>query len=288
MPRRASETGAERTSYPCDACVLRRVRCGTDRPCHECQKRGLECTSLRTRKKRGPKGGPRRATGDKVRTYQQDLRSVLKDTREVAENGRGRPDLGPHDPQDEGSKFRTRGSSSEPKVCDASYSVEKHNRNPVAAYCKFIEIFQHQLYSIWPVIDHQFLIARVTDYEDDFESYSLAAALCAAAISQLRLSEHSTSQDKVSSSSFALDAEYFKTRFDYREECSLSCLLTAFFLHMYYANANKMRTATMLLREAITFAHELELQHLDTLTNLEPEEKSLRVRVYWLLYITEM
>lgn len=123
--------------------------------------------------------------------------------------------------------------------------------------------------------------------QNDYETHALAAALCAATISQLRVEEHTNSRDSVSSLMFALDAEQLRTQYDYRENCSLPSLLAAFFLHMYYSNANKLRTAALLLREAITCAQTLELDRSDSLTALGSSEQSLRLRIYWLLFISE-
>lgn len=39
----------------CDACSVRKTRCGEARPCHHCVQNNLECTELRQRKKSGPK-----------------------------------------------------------------------------------------------------------------------------------------------------------------------------------------------------------------------------------------
>ena len=273
MERRSKCTPV-RISNPCDTCVLRRVKCDTERPCPECRKRGLECTSLRARKKRGPKG-PREATSASVRALISNL-TETPDRRQLslsAERG-------------EGANHQSRTSPS-PTSCAATEPSVASRQLPLSAYRQFIEIFRARLYPIWPVLSPDRLLSNMESDETDFETHSLAAALCAATISQLRLAEHTDSRDSVSSLAFALDAEQLRTQYDYRENGGLPSLLTAFFLHMYYANANKLRTAALFLREAITCAQTMRLGLSDTLIARESREQTLRLRIYWLLFISE-
>lgn len=310
---------AVRISNPCDSCVVRRVKCGVERPCHECRKRGLECTSLRARKKRGPKG-PRPSTSERARArlHQQRLAAALavngqseaalspsvtttspdNDDDEAAAGDR---DQGADDKHQSHQDASVRSSSSfrspPPPNCGMTCrSPEKHRRRriPLSAYYHFIDIFNTRLYPVWPVVSPDRLMANMAFNEDDHGTFALAAALCAATISQLRLPEHHTADSPahdtstISSHAFAREAERFRSAYDYREDCGLPSLLTAFFLHMYYSNANKLRTAALLLREAITCCHTLELHRSDTMTTLGSTEQSLRLRVYWLLFISEM
>ena len=282
-----TKCGGVRISNPCDTCVVRRVKCGVQRPCDECRKRGLECTSLRTRKKRGPKG-PRESTSERVRRKQQQQ-----------QGGSGDDPLPspPHTSFNDQQKTSLRGYPSDnvapvpnlSATCSQRLSsFDEPRRIPLSAYCKFFAIFRERLYPIWPVVFPDRLMGNMVLDDNDFESFGLAAALCSATISQLRLEEHTDSKDDISSLTFALEAERFRALYDYREKCEMPSLLTAFFLHMYYSNANKLRTATLLLREAITCAHVLQLQHIEGLSTSRSPERTLRVRVYWLLFISEM
>ncbi|OAL26040.1 hypothetical protein AYO22_04454 [Fonsecaea multimorphosa] len=67
----------------------------------------------------------------------------------------------------------------------------------------------------------------------------------------------------------------------------MSSLLTSFFLHIYYANADKLRTAGFYLRETLTYAHGLKLHQLDSYAGINLDEYQLRLRVYWILFISE-
>lgn len=127
-------------------------------------------------------------------------------------------------------------------------------------YRHFIGVFHDRIYAIWPVVNYANLLARLEGDPDDYEAYALGAALCASTIAQLRLPEHTLSCDATSSARFAQDCLHMRDLYDYRETYSLtSSILTPFFLHAYYANSGKPRTAGYFLREALTYVHALEL-----------------------------
>lgn len=259
MPR------VNRNSNPCDGCTLRRVKCEAGRPCYECKVRGIECTTLRARQKRGPKGGPRVKTRQKVEDFQRSIREAAQ--------GKGQGD-GESEP-----------ASSVPAVPAAP--PDRYGRLPLEEYCRVIEIFRRNVYAIWPVINSDDLPAKLRRDPDDYESWALAASLCASTIAQLRLEEHTTSLDTTSSLRFAHDCLKMREMYDYRESYSLSSVLIPFFLHVYYANSDKLRTAGYFLRESVTFVHALELGRPDTYAHLSERDQSLRLRLYWLLLVTE-
>ena len=120
-----------------------------------------------------------------------------------------------------------------------------------------------------------------------FESYALAAATCSAAIAQLRLPEHAPDFTPVSSRTFAQEAQLLRTCFDYRERPTLDALLTSFFLHIYFSNADKLRSAAHFLRESLTYAQQMFLHHPDTYQSMACEEYELRLRIYWILFVSE-
>jgi hypothetical protein len=68
---------------------------------------------------------------------------------------------------------------------------------------------------------------------------------------------------------------------------ALRYLLTSIFLHMYYANMGQITRATFALRDAITFAHILNLGRRQTLDPSQPQENQLQLRIYWVLLVTE-
>lgn len=263
-----------RSITPCDGCALRRVRCRGGHPCVECQRRSLTCTFLRIPKKRGPKG-PRLATGCRIKTFQKDLEKANPPSRDLhptstststqQQPAEGSPNLPTHPP---------------PAPC--------LHHIPLSSYLEFLEIFRHRLYPVWPIVSYDDLISRLRADNQDFEAYALAGALCAAVISQLRLLEHAASFLPVSSRHFQMESERLRILFDYRDHYSMASLLTSFFLHVYFANTNKLQTAGLCLREAIAYAHGLELHRPESFASLAAiSEHQLRLRVYWILFISE-
>lgn len=156
-------------------------------------------------------------------------------------------------------------------------------------YIKYLEIFKERLYSVWPVVDYRDLVQRLLADETDYESYALAASLCAATIAQLRLPEHEA-QDIVgglTSSQFIKEANRLRQLFEYREIFSTASLLTSFFLHIFYANAEKIRSAGSLLREAIGCAFGLRMHESESYLPTSTPETQLKIRIFWILFISE-
>ncbi|RYP10757.1 hypothetical protein DL764_000453 [Monosporascus ibericus] len=248
-----------RTSNACDGCTLRRVKCRGGSPCTECCKRSVDCTFLRARRKPGPKG-PRPSTGQRIREFQNN---------EVFRIGRKTAEL------------------SDDRVYGPLSSPLRHPSVPIDQYCRYTEIFKQRLSAVWPGIDCDALLLRLAQCQDDHETRSLAAALCAAVIAQLRLPEHTEPLNGISSHRFALDAEHFRTLFDYRESLNIFSVLTSFFLHIYYANTQKLRAASLLLRESVSIAQGMRLDQPTTYNKLGRIERTLRLRLFWLLFVSE-
>ncbi|KAF4980245.1 hypothetical protein FZEAL_3704 [Fusarium zealandicum] len=260
-----------RNANPCDGCTLRRVKCDETRPCHECRIRGIECTILRVRRKRGPKGGPRSSTKARVEEFQKNI----KDTCDQGSSTRGFDNIEASH-HDEGFS----------QTLATTLQLPSY-RLPLQDYQRFLGIFKVQAYSIWPVVDCDDLLARITQKDKDLEARALAASLCAATIAQLRLPEHAKPRNTTSSLQFSVDCLQLRDLYDYRETFTIASVLIPFFLHVYYANADKLRTAGLFLRESITYVQLLGLGQPDLYTHLDKREKSLRLRVYWLLFISE-
>lgn len=264
-----------RSITPCDGCALRRVRCRGGHPCAECQRRSLTCTFLRIPKKRGPKG-PRLATGCRIKTFQKDLEKANPPSRDLHHTST----LTHKQLADACPDLPTQPLAPPPAPC--------LHHIPLSSYLEFLEIFRHRLYPVWPIVSYDDLISRLRADNQDFEAYALAGALCAAVISQLRLPEHGASFLPISSRHFQIESERLRILFDYRDHYSIASLLTSFFIHVYFANTNKLQTAGLYLREAIAYAHGLELHRPETFASLTAiSEHQLRLRVYWILFISE-
>ncbi|KAJ5535547.1 hypothetical protein N7527_001801 [Penicillium freii] len=116
----------------------------------------------------------------------------------------------------------------------------------------------------------------------------MAAALCAATILQLRLpDEKGDGTSSVVSETFVRDCLRYRNTLVYSKPISTEMLLTSLFLHMYYANSNQVHAATFALRDAITSAHLLRLDDHITLESLPDGQRELRIRIFWVLFVTE-
>ncbi|KXH50027.1 AflYd/sugR/sugar regulator [Colletotrichum simmondsii] len=113
---------------------------------------------------------------------------------------------------------------------------------------------------------------RTSGSPDDHDAWALAGAICATVIAQLRLSQlrlskqhNLVSDDNSIAESFAHHAQLSHNlsnqhhQSTYYKEDSTESLLTAFFLHIYFANTERIRLATVYLHEAIA---QLQLQSL--------------------------
>ncbi|KAL4871085.1 hypothetical protein BDV12DRAFT_206933 [Aspergillus spectabilis] len=254
-------------TLPCDACSFRRVKCDGKNPCSTCLRREQSCTYLKVRKRRGPKG-PRRSTNARVQAMQKNLgiekSCSMRECSLPASDDNATPPEADHTPQ------------------------PSTQRISLSTYYTYIDIFRSQLYTVWPIVSTNSLKAQLNDVEN-IEFYALAAALCAATLAQLRLPGHIRAQEPflVTSSDFVRECLWFRAQYEYQNNASLESLRTSLFLHMYYANVDQIPLATFALRDAITHAHLLNLGNRQLLKGLQPEDRQLRLRVYWILLVTE-
>lgn len=234
-------------SVPCDGCALRRVKCDGNNPCWICIKHNQQCTFLKVRRRRGPKG-PRKATKIKLEQFQAQLSSP------------------------------------------GANSLD-HSPISLGDYFTYLDIYKEALYTTWPIVSVDSLKARLSDCQVvDHESYALAAALSAATIMQLKLTRSETTAEKapvIEAEDFAKDCLWHRNQYNHQNAITVNSLLNSLFLHMYYANTGQMNAATFALRETITYADLLRLGDPTSLGTVCREGKELRLRVFWVLFVTE-
>ncbi|KAL4787951.1 hypothetical protein BJX76DRAFT_368283 [Aspergillus varians] len=254
-------------TLPCDACSFRRVKCDGKNPCSTCLRREQSCTYLKVRKRRGPRG-PRRSTNARVQAMQKHL--GIEKSCSMRECSLPASDQ----------------TATSPEQSDAPLPARR--RISLSTYHTYIDIFRSQLYTVWPIVSTNALKAQISDNENT-ESFALAAALCAATLAQLRLPGHTLAQEPflVTSNDFVRECIRLRTDYNYQSSAKLESLLTSLFLHMYYANVDQISIATFALRDAITHAHLLNLGNGKQLKDSQAEERQLRLRVYWILLVTE-
>lgn len=294
-----------RIRYPCDGCTVRRVKCEDIKPCSQCRVRGIQYTSIQARQKRGPKGGPRDATSTKIRQFQKLIRdSHVRDrsfpNTSTTSSIDGTETDGNHESSSPSGWSPAPSAPPAPAQCNCGSESPAPRRGvlpgpptvhrnliPLEEYRCFIRLFHQQAFPIWPVVSADDLLGQLSQPDPDPECLALAASLCAATIAQLRLPEHMPTRNSKSSLQFATECLWFRERYDYRETHSTASVLIPFFLHIYYANANKLRTAGFFLRESIAYVHATKLGQPQTYQHLDEGERALRLRIYWLLFISE-
>ncbi|KAL3293843.1 AflYd/sugR/sugar regulator [Colletotrichum asianum] len=292
-----------RVSNPCDGCSLRRVRCNGGPPCTECRKRSLECTFLRVPRKRGPKG-PRMSTSNKIVQYQEQIRNDQKF--QSSTESPKTPQTPLESPLSTGEDWQVRqrqrqfsrpqsSSLDSPQLSPLGTQGHGNAKLPLRLYIKYLTKFKDCLIWVWPIVDIDSLVSRlVSNSPDDYEAYALAGAVCATVIAQLRLSQLRFSKQNGFMSdlndiaeSFARHAQHLRDQHSYRESESIDSLLTAFFLHIYFANTERIRAGAMYLHEAIA---QLSLQNLhrpETFNQLPNEQREPMLRIFWLVFVTE-
>lgn len=249
---------------PCDGCFVRRVKCDRRRPCETCRTRSHKCTYVRVRKRPGPKG-PRAATSRKIEEVQRQgtVPSEMAHSHSIPPSCS--LDLLPLSP------------------------CAPHSRIPVTTYCTILDVFERQLYAIWPIIDVPALKGQLQGRVDDPTSLALAAAACAATLAQMRLwITPNPWLDDLAVTADDFTKECLRTRLEqnYHQEPSLQALVTSIFLHMFYANRDQITPATISLREAITYADLMRLSHTPP-ADAQSKQWQLELRCYWILFVTE-
>lgn len=180
-----------------------------------------------------------------------------------------------------------------PDIISPTFPGARKEPQRISTSCMahYLEVYQTRGYVVWPVADTEILTARLLTNPEDMEAYGLAAAICAATVSQFRIDAEPGSpvegHYRVSSALFEKEAKRAREAFDHMEHATLWSLLSSFFLHVYSANVGRMAASTILLGEAITKAHMIGLHTVDLYTPMNFEQQQHHLRIYWLLFITE-
>jgi hypothetical protein len=263
-------------SRACDPCATRKIKCDRGQPCKRCNALNIPCTTTRAQSKPGPKG----PWAEKRRLAR--LQGALHQGKFIA--GEKSPPITAKEENLKEENFKKENLESDESVVTidfaptASVSVIQH----------YLDIYHERLYPVWPVVDRDEMTLRIQE-PDDVEAYALCTALAAVVIANLRLNPPDPSEvpDPVSDIEMAAESERARASLHYQEEPTIGHLLSSFFLHIFCANRGQVCKATVLIREAITFAQFLELdqrQHYDTLPK---KELQAHLRIIWILCITE-
>jgi hypothetical protein len=257
-----------RRNRACDPCAARKAKCDRQLPCRRCKELSISCVTFRKQLKSGPKG-----------PWAKKRYEAQAATGEGKERGGHLESL--HSPTPTPATYD---GSPPPPTVPLTLVVSSHI--PISVLGRYLDIYQQELYPVWPVVRRDDLVSRLRD-KTDIEAYVLATAISAVTIAQLNLPAEDALDLPVSGLAMALESERARHEMDYRDNPSISVLLSSFFLHIASANTGKIHKATFLLREAITFAQILGLDKGSHFHHLCKQEAQLHLRIVWLLFITE-
>jgi hypothetical protein len=267
--------------FACDPCSIRKIKCSGDSPCEQCQATSLSCSYDRKRKKSGPKG-PRKRTKEAILQAQRSA----KHTRTNIDGNNWAQDVAqaPPSAHHNGSpnSLRSGGSQSFQGAQDMTI-VNYDGRIPMSSFSYYLNIYHDCLYVVWPVIDHEVLLTRLRN-PDSKIAYALAASICSATRAQLRRSNDDAGP---STYQMACEAEQSRLMLDYPKHQFIDGLLTCFFLHVFYSNTGRITKSTLLLREAIAYAHILGIHQDLFYTDLDHDTTQYHLRIAWILFITD-
>lgn len=147
-----------------------------------------------------------------------------------------------------------------------------------------LDIYATRLFPLWPIVDAAELKDSLASgsARPGSSSQRLADAVALATVGQLKLV-----------TDWKGDAQACRRRDvaggpDAEFANPLDDLRISFFLHVYYENLEGGgNNALLYLREAITHAQILRLEHESTYAKLSEMEQQLYRRVFWLLFVTE-
>lgn len=277
----SSRTSPIRAPSACDSCAIRRVRCDAANPCQECQTRSMRCTFFNTRKKRGPKG-PRLSTTLKILELQRKGDLATQPECSNKSPGSSSP------PAIEFLSISL-GGDPEPLHSSQIHCLDPFEVLPMESYFHHLDIFHERLYPIWPVISTQELKQRLTANPADFGSYALAAAICAATITQLgRPSNNELRDQQPLSFQFALIAQCAYQMCHVPSNDKSEPILLPFFMHIYFSNVGKLRSAVDYMHKTVAALQWYQLnQELDNSPTNGVDLGVQQLQIFCLVFIME-
>lgn len=285
-------------SRACDPCATRKIKCDCGNPCKRCHTLEISCTTSRAQSKPGPKGpwAEKRRLARLQENARQHLMTTATTTTTTLIECPFEPFSATEEEQqqqqqlqgDSGSSNESSGSSS---VAESpSPSIPPFGTTlPISFIRQYLDLYHDRLYPIWPVVDRDEMSMRIQDPEDT-EAYALCTALTVVVLSHFKYNS-----DEISSQASSIvdhawvagESERARAAVRYHDQPSLELLLSSFFLHIFYANHGHVCKATVLIREAITFAQFLELDQAKHYIQRPKKEAQLHLRIIWILSITE-
>lgn len=142
-----------------------------------------------------------------------------------------------------------------------------------------IDIYASRLFPVWPILDTARLKQSLQAKPRHAGTWRLATAVGLAAVAQLKLD-----------TTWQADPEQIRRDGSSAAEAAdpLDDLRVAFFLHVHHENSTPGGKESLLyLREAVTLAQMLRLEHEGTYASLPDGDEHIYRRLLWLLFVTE-
>lgn len=252
-------SGRKLARRACDACKIRKIKCSETTPCEGCKGAKIPCTWLKQAQPRGPRR-LRDATLQEIRKAQDILQSQSQEA-------------------------VRRGLSKSAHVDDPDPPPQPSSE--IGQLVLYLCVYRVHLYPIWPIIKIERLIASLQSDSPDVEVFALGYALAAATATRSQSTDFGISQ-RDHAQLLEEKCQAARSHVPPGRRPNLTTVRIAFFLHIYYDSleANSMKSM-LYLREAVTIATMIGLHRESYYVEVPTQEREIRRRVLWLLFITE-
>jgi hypothetical protein len=201
------------------------------------------------------------------------------------------PNSVPSSPPDMSGNRTPPGSGyvAEPRGIYSSDQYRPTTRNYFYLIPQCVELYYEHIYPIMPLLympTIRAMMSRPMTYPEKNLIYALCALTC---LHMSGKSIQATGPESWEAAGRFFIDECISVRqsYDFLEDQSLYAVISSFWLSTSFFEINQSRKSWVYLREALTLALDLGLDDDATYVGLSPEEKLCRLRVFWILFVTE-
>lgn len=156
---------------------------------------------------------------------------------------------------------------------------------------RWIDVYFERLYPTLPILKRSSIFARLLSQEHrtnpDFGAMLLALSAFSL-IQPVRISEWSSASSRENMVNFMLsESVKMRASVEFGENPSLDAILTSVFLFACLFQRNQHNAAWFRLKEAVELGSVFGLGRSECYANCEAEQKQQRLRIYYLLAVTE-
>ena len=174
---------------------------------------------------------------------------------------------------------RIQGHPESPSKSRKEKSSTCKETDQVRQLASLIDIYASRLFPVWPILDTEKLRQSLQAKPRHAGPWRLATAVGLATVAQLKLD-----------TTWQADPEQIRRNGSPTAEATdpLDDLRISFFLHVHHENSTPGgRESLLCLREAITLAQMLRLEHEGMYTSFSNADEPIYRRTLWLLFVTE-